>query len=240
MNSEKQSWSVIIPCFNERGTLEEVVERVKSVLQRIAPEFEIIIINDGSTDGSKELIDALVKNDAQLRSIHHPVNTGLGTVLREGYFAARCENVISVPGDGQFDVQEIIPYAIVPRKTFISFYRKENRAYSFFRNMLSRVHRFLNKQLIGLELKDVNWALIIKRKELESLSLEMKSTLIKSEICAKMQVLGYKAIEVQSCYHPRAYGVSKGSSLKMITQAAVELWRLSGSVRRFKKKLSAN
>lgn len=235
----KQSWSVIIPCYNEKGALEAVVQRVKAVLQQIASEFEIIIINDGSTDGSKELMDALVKSDAHLRCIHHPVNKGLGAVLREGYFASRFENVISVPGDGQFDVQEIIPYAVVPEKTFISFFRKENLTYSFFRNKLSWFNKFLNKQLIGLELKDVNWALIIKRKELDHLSLEMQSTLIKSEICAKLQLLGYKPVEVQSHYHPRTYGVSKGSSLKMITQAVTDLLQLSSSVRRFRRKLSA-
>ncbi|MDZ4845911.1 MAG: glycosyltransferase family 2 protein [Chitinophagales bacterium] len=234
----KQSWSVVIPCYNEKGTLEEVVQRVKTVLQQIASEFEIIVINDGSNDGSKELIDTLVKGDAHLRCIHHRENQGLGTVLRKGYFTARFENLISVPGDGQFDVQEIIPYAIVPQKTFISFYRQENLTYSFFRNKLSYFNKFLNKKLIGLDLKDVNWALIIKRNELENLNLEMKSTLIKSEICAKMQLLGYKPIEVQSYYHPRTYGVSKGSSLKMIAQAIADLWQLSGSVRRFRKKVS--
>lgn len=235
---DKQSWSVIIPCYNEKGTLETVVQRVKDVLQQIASEFEIIVINDGSNDGSKELIDALIKTDSRFHCIHHPVNQGLGTVLREGYFRARFENIISVPGDGQFDVQEIIPYAIVLPKTFISFYRKENLTYSFFRNKLSYFNKFLNKKLIGLELKDVNWALIIKRKELDNLDLEMKSTLIKSEICAKMQLLGYKPIQVQSYYHPRTYGVSKGSSLKMIAQAIADLWMLSGSVRRFRKKVS--
>ncbi len=235
---DKQSWSVIIPCYNEKGTLEAVVQKVKLVLQQIAADFEIIVINDGSNDGSKELVDELIKTDAHLRCIHYPVNQGLGTVLREGYFGARFENVISVPGDGQFDVQEIIPYAIVPEKTFISFYRKENLTYSFFRNKLSYFNKFLNKKLIGLDLKDVNWALIIKRRELDNIDLEMKSTLIKSEICAKMQLLGYTPIEVQSYYHPRTYGISKGSSLKMILQAISDLWQLSGSVRRFRKKVS--
>jgi len=211
---------------------------VKTVLEQIAGEFEIILINDGSNDGSKELIDVLVKQDARLCSIHHPINQGLGTVLREGYFTARFENVISVPGDGQFDVLEIIPHAIVPEKAFISFYRQENLSYSFFRNKLSYFNKFLNRKLIGLDLKDVNWALIIKRKELDNLHLEMKSTLIKSEICAKMQMIGYGAMEVQSYYHPRTYGVSKGSSLKMIRQAISDLWHLSGSIRRFKKKIS--
>ena len=231
----KQTWSVIIPCCNEKGTLEAVAQKVKSVLEQIASKYEIILIDDGSTDGSAELIDMLVKADSCFRCIHHAVNKGLGTVLREGYFAARFENVISVPGDGQFDALEIIPYAVVPEKTFISFYRKENLTYSFFRNKLSLFNKLLNKALIGLDLKDVNWALIIKRKELESLNLEMKSTLIKSEICAKMQLLGYQAVEAESRYLPRVYGVSKGSSRKMVFQALSDIFTLAGCVRRFKK-----
>src|SRR6185295_17695768 len=135
------------------------------------------------------------------------------------------------------DVKEIIPFACVTEKTFISFYRKENLTYSFFRNKLSYFNKILNKKLIGLDLKDINWALIIKRGGLENLDLEMKSTLIKSEICAKMQLLGYRPIEVESRYLPRIYGVSKGSSTKMISQALTDVWALHQSVRRFKRKL---
>jgi len=144
------------------------------------------------------------------------------------------ENVCSVPGDGQFDPNELALITPVKEHTFVSFYRKENLTYSFFRNRLSYIHKKINKLLIGLDLKDVNWAMVYKREELIKLDLALTSTLIKSEICAKMIILGYRPIEIESEYLERDYGEPKGSSRKIVYQAIRDIIKLIISVRRFR------
>jgi len=223
-----------VPCFNEKGTIQQVVEHTRSVMERIASSYDITVIDDGSTDGSKAIVEALVAEYPEVQARYHAVNKGLGTVLREGYLGARYENVCSVPGDGQFNPDELIEGAPVKPGTFVSFYRRENLTYSFFRNKLSYVHRKLNKLLVNLDLRDINWVLVLKTQEFEKLDLHLHSTLIKSEICAKLIYLGYRPAQVASEYQPRVYGQSKGSSFKIVKQAALDTLKLMWVVNVFK------
>ena len=234
-STTKQTWSILVPCYNEKGTIEDVVSKIKTVLDQIASSYEIIPVDDASTDGSTEIIKRLEEQFDFVRPIYHTINQGIGPTLREGYFTAQYENVASIPGDAQFDPNEFLAVKDFQEKTFVSFFRKENLTYSFFRNKLSYVNKMINKFLIGLDLKDVNWVMVYKRKELENLDLQLSSTLIKSEICAKMLSIGYKAVEIESVYQPRVYGESKGSSKKMIKQALKETFKLYRSLKKFKK-----
>ncbi len=231
---EKQTWSIIIPCYNEEGNIQKTVSNTVEVLEEIANDYELLLFNDGSTDKTLSILYKIAEENPKARIFNHEKNEGLGQVLTTGYFEARMENMISIPGDGQFDPRELQEVNPVPPRTIISFYRKENLTYNFFRNQLSFVHKKLNEYLVGLNLKDVNWTIILKRNELDNLNLRLKSTLIKSEICAKMVYLGYQVKEIPSIYHIREYGESKGSSRKMILQAASDVLKLTFSVWLFK------
>ncbi len=230
----KQTWSIIIPCYNEEGNIRKTVNNSVQVLEEIASDYEILLFNDGSTDQTLSILNEIAGKIPKVRVFNHETNKGLGTVLRNGYFEARMENVISIPGDGQFDPEELKKVVPIPQGTIVAFYRKENLTYSFFRNKLSFVHKKLNELLIGLDLKDVNWTIVFKRNAFEALNLRLKSTLIKSEICAKMIYLGYEVREYPSVYHSREHGESKGSSRKIIFQAARDVFKLAYTVLLFK------
>jgi len=193
-----------------------------------------LLFNDGSTDDTLTILHSIKKENPKARIFNHEQNKGLGQVLTTGYFTATMENVISIPGDGQFDPKELIPVAPVPPRTIVAFYRQENLTYSFFRNKLSYVHKMLNKYLVRLDLKAVNWTIIFKREALDSLDLRLTSTLIKSEICAKMIDSGFQVQEVPSVYHTREHGVSKGCSGKMVFLAAKDVLKLMEVVWLFK------
>jgi len=226
----KKTWSVIVPCFNEEGNIKKTVQNIITVLEQIAHQYELIPIDDGSRDNSPDVLRNLSATNSFINPIYHSENKGLGCVLRTGYFKAQYENVISIAGDGQFDPNELIPVSPVPEDTIIAFYREENLTYDAFRNSLSFLHKLLNKYLIGLDFKDINWAIVLKRSEFDNLNLRLKSSLIKSEICAKMTYLGYRVKEVPSVYHTREFGESKGSSGKMVFQAARDVLKLTFSV----------
>jgi dolichol-phosphate mannosyltransferase len=231
-----QTWSVGILCYNESKTLEPLVAQLRNVLQQLTNTFEIIIVDDYSTDGSRENALALAQKYPDVRTVLHESNIGIGGALRSVYNNARNENVGIIPGDGQFDVKEYLPFPELADGHFISFYRKENTSYSLFRNILSLFNKKLNKVFIGMSLKDVNWTKILKKADLDQLELELTSSLVESEICAKLLFLGKKVIEVESKYLPRTYGQSRGASAAIVKKAIMDTWQLVLIMSRFKKK----
>src|SRR5205807_9636456 len=144
-----QSWSIVILCYNEEHSILNVIRKSKSVLECISPQrSEIIVVDDGSTDKSSKILEALPPGFEKVKVIRHSRNLGIGKSLRDGYAAATCENVCMVAGDGQFDVEELTPYASFDDGTFICFYRTA-RYGSFFRNFVSGVNRILNSRVLG-------------------------------------------------------------------------------------------
>lgn len=239
-NSSIQSWSIIILCYNEAGSIKRVIGDIQDVLKVIAPEQnEIVLVNDGSSDNSLEVIEALLKlpENSNINFVNHVQNKGIGEALHSGYEHAQYENIAVLPGDGQFDAKELIPYKSIPAKSMVSFYRKENTIYSPFRNILSLINKKLNEFSLGLILRDVNWVKIYKNPAVKALDLEIRSSLVESEICSKLIYLGYEVIEVESKYLPREAGVSRGSSFKIIKQAVKDIMLLIVVFRRFKKKV---
>ena len=99
-----QSWSIGILCFNEAGTIADVYRKVKNVGSLMSVRFEIILVDDCSIDGSKEIIKSICDQDPLVKGIFHDANLGIGLSIRDIYFTAMHENVVFVPGDGQFDV----------------------------------------------------------------------------------------------------------------------------------------
>ncbi len=230
-----QTWSVGVLCYNEAGSLEQVVTELHEVMQKITNTFEIVIVDDCSTDGSGEIAKKLATMFPEVKNVFHPQNKGIGGALRSVYTHCIYENIAFIPGDGQFDVTEYLPYAEVPEGSFVSFYRKENTSYSLFRNILSLFNKELNKVFIGIDLRDVNWTKIYKKADIDQLDLQLTSSLIESEICAKLLFLGKKVIEVESKYLPRTYGQSKGSSFAIVKKALKDTWVLVSIMRKFRK-----
>ncbi|MCY7352348.1 MAG: glycosyltransferase family 2 protein [Cytophagaceae bacterium] len=238
MPSQKQSWSILIFCFNEVETVAKVTNQVLGVLEQMAADsYEVLLVDDGSTDGSQPEIERIARTSERISYRFHPENLGIGHALRTGYFNVKYENVCAVPADGQFDVQELLPFSVVEPNTFISFYRKENTTYTPARNALSYFNRMLNKWLNGVDLKDVNWVKIYKTDVLSTLNLEIESSLVESEICAKLIISGNRVLEVPSKYLPREAGVSKGASMKIVRQAMTDTLLLGSVLRRFRKSI---
>lgn len=224
---EKQLWSIVIFAFNEETAIGNVITNVFRTMEKItAGEFEVIIVNDGSTDGTLSVIENIVKNHANIKVITHPKNMGIGRALLSGYSHANFENICAIPADGQFDISEIEPYATIPPKTMISFYRAQKTTYTLFRKLLSFTNRFINFYILGIKIKDVNWVKIYKKEFFDTTKLILTSSLVESEICAKMIRNKYKVIEVPSKYCARIGGFSKGNSVKIIAKSLSELIHL--------------
>src|SRR5579862_8852100 len=101
------SLSVVFPAFNEQYNIRQTVENAQVVLPKIAREWEIIVVNDGSADATNRICDALAEEYPSVRAFHHQVNKGYGAALKTGIEAARHKLVFFSDSDGQFDLAEL-------------------------------------------------------------------------------------------------------------------------------------
>ncbi len=229
-----QSWSIVVLCFNEEGVVGGVIDRAADILARISPgESEIIAVDDGSTDESFSIVEERKRVHEGMKVVRHDRNKGTGEALLSGYRLARCENVCAVPADGQFDVGELLRTPTVPDRTIISFCRQSRDSYSFYRRFLSHANWFVNF-LQGIRIKDVNWVKVYKTQSLKALDLKLRSSLIESEICAKLLSLGFHVIEYPSVYHKRTFGLSKAATTRSVKRVIFETFKLFYVVTKFR------
>lgn len=239
--SDTQSWSLIVFAFNEEGTINAVLEKAAHVLEKMAPEqYEIIVVNDGSTDHTGSIADNFALKNSQTRIIHHTRNKGIGPALITGYAAARNENVCAVPADGQFDLHELLPYVFIPEHTIVSFYRRKKLYYSPLRKVLTFFNRYLNRYVLGIKMRDVNWIKIYKNHNLKRIKPAITSSLVESEICAKMLLGTHTLTEVESVYNQRQSGTPKGASFKIVSKAFKDIFLLRCEIRKYKRELKSN
>ncbi|MGM0650777.1 MAG: glycosyltransferase family 2 protein [Bacteroidota bacterium] len=227
MAVKMQTWSIIIFAYNEEDAIRHVINKCLAVLDNISPgKNELIIVNDGSTDKTPGIINETIHDKQHVRVINHPKNIGIGKSLMDGYRAAKHENLCAIPGDGQFDPEELIPYSTIPAKTILSFYRTEKTRYTLYRKLLSHCNKLLNRHLLRIKIKDVNWIKVYKKGFFDNINPVLSSLLVESEICAKMLRNDYNIIEIPSVYHPRKGGKSKGGSVKTVFMAVHEIFKL--------------
>ena len=224
--------SIIIFCHNEKDNIERVIRSSFDIAAQLSDDFEIIVVDDGSTDGTK----GIVKRYPLVKYIIHPTNLGIGMALRSGYNAATKEYVCAIPGDGQFDVSELLNVKPFPIYNIYSFYRPETH-YGIYRTTLSFLNRIFNRVLLGIEMRDINWIKVYRKDQLEFVDFQMKSSIIESEISAKLIKAGCLPIECASVYHERKGGVSTGGSWKTLSKVISEMLALYKTVSNFNKEL---
>ncbi len=224
--------SVFFPAYNEAVALKETVEKADKVLQKIAEDYEILIINDGSKDKTKEIADQLAKKNKKIRVIHHPQNRGYGAALKSGFYKAKYPWIVFTDADGQFDFSEVNKFFEVQEKTsadlVIGYYLK--RKVPFYRILASKylweLPAFL---LFGLKVRDIDCGFkLIKKEVIEKIpKLEAeRGPFITTELLVKAKKAGFKITEIGVHHYPRKAGQATGVSLKVIFSAYFDLIRL--------------
>jgi glycosyltransferase involved in cell wall biosynthesis len=201
----------------------------------MAPKyFEIIIVNDGSTDNSHQIIQETIQDKPCFIYHKHEENKGIGAALRSGYALAKYENICAVPGDCQFHFKELLHCPSFSEKYFVSYYRRRTN-YNPYRMFLNHFNRFLNYVFLGVKMNDVNWIKVYKKSQLDAIQLELTSSLVESEICAKLFAQNIQCIEIESAYLDRLNDATKGGAFKTVKQAVADMGKLIKVVNNFKK-----
>ena len=226
------SLSVFFPCYNEQDNVERTTRTALDALATITTDYEVIIVNDGSRDRTKEIADRLAADHPQVRAIHHAVNQGYGARVQTGFLAARKEWVFYTDGDGQFDFREIpLVLNLLDRFDIVSAYRL-NRQDPLMRRVNAWNWTMLCNFLLGTRLRDIDCAFkIYPRRLFDEIEMRSEGALIDAEILAKANRLGYSIGQVGVHHYPRTAGTQTGASLKVIARAFKELFKLRRHIR---------
>ncbi len=226
------SVSVFFPCYNEQGNVARTVENALRVLEKLNADFEIIIVDDGSSDATGRIADQIAGRDKRVKVVHHQRNLGYGAALRSGFAAATKKLVFYTDGDGQFDMNEMPPLLpLMEQWDIVSCYRL-NRRDPFIRKINAWAWTKLVCLLFGLRIRDVDCAFkLYKREIFERIKLSSTGALIDAEILARAAGKGYRITQRGVHHYPRTAGVQTGAKLRVILRAFKELFKLHRQIR---------
>jgi glycosyltransferase involved in cell wall biosynthesis len=228
--------SAVMPAFNEEANLEQSVGRMAATLQAHARTFEVIVVDDGSQDGTPAVLDRLKATHATLRIVRHPVNRGYGAAVRSGFAAARFPWVFMMDADNQFDPAEV--EALLARAAdadVVAGYRKHRRD-PLLRRLNALAFFTLVRLLFGPLVRDVNCAFkLIRRDLLSRMDLHSEGALINTEVLVLARQLHARLVEVPIHHYPRTSGRQTGANLRVVLRAFRELLAFKAEMRKVEK-----
>ena len=227
--------SVFFPAFDEEANIERTVQRALDAVRRLPLErFEMLVVDDGSTDATPKIADALAEREPEVRVVHHVHNRGYGAALRTGFESARCEWIFFTDGDGQFDVDELpLLLAQVDRFDIVVGYRKR-RADHLGRRINTFLWSVLVRTILRVPVRDVDCAFKLLRQDaLRRIGpLGSDGAVISTELLAKARQAGITIAEVPVSHYPRLGGRPTGASPRVIIKAFWELVELRFAITR--------
>jgi glycosyltransferase involved in cell wall biosynthesis len=221
-----QSLSVVIPAHNEEETVESVVEEVLTVVQHLGIDYEIILVNDGSTDRTGEIGRALAQRIPNFRLIEHSTCHHYGGSLKAGFTASTKELIAFFPADKQFVFNEI--EGLLKKLTLadiVSGYRAYRKD-----NLIRRFNGFgwntVVWLLFGYLCRDIDCGFKLFRREiLDHVKLVTDGAPIDTELLAGAKVRGYRIAEIEVTHLSRISGKATGADFKVIARAFRDLPR---------------
>jgi glycosyltransferase involved in cell wall biosynthesis len=223
-----ESISVFFPAYNDEATIAGLVGEALSVLPSLTEDFEVIVVNDGSTDGTAAVLDELARADSRVRAVHHETNRGYGGALRTGFASATKELVFYTDGDGQYDVRELaLLRPLLTEGVDIANGYKLKRADSLQRKALGAAYNRLAHLLFSIPIRDVDCDFrLIRRCAVERVELVSSSGSICVELVHKLHRAGCVFAEAPVHHYPRAHGRSQFFTLRRVGRTALDLLSL--------------
>ncbi|KPK43800.1 MAG: cell wall biosynthesis glycosyltransferase [Phycisphaerae bacterium SG8_4] len=227
------SISVFFPCYNECENIGPTVEKAIMVLEELNADFDVVIVDDGSFDGTGKIADDIADRDDRVKVVHHARNLGYGAALQSGFKAATKELVFYTDGDGQFDISEMPSLlALMDQYDIVSGYRLERKD-----SVIRRINGWCWTKLVcllfALKIRDIDCAFkLYKRQVFDNITLSSTGALIDTEILARAASKGYRITQKGVHHYRRTAGEQSGANLKVILRAFKELLVLHRRIRR--------
>ena len=226
-HSRISSMSAVFPAYNDGGTIASMVSAARIALSQVTDDYEIIVVNDGSSDYTAEILNEISPRYTELRVITHPSNQGYGAALKTGFASATKEWLFYTDGDAQYNPLELqrLVDALVDGVDVVNGY-KLTRSDSWGRALIGRAYHYFVGFLFDIHIRDVDCDFrLIPRRVLEEIQLMSVSGAICLEMVKKIQDAGYVFAEVSVNHYSRKYGVSQ---FFVPSRIARTMYQLSG------------
>ena len=220
--------TVFFPAYNDSGTIASLVITALRTARRLTADYEIIVVNDGSADGTAGILEELARVFPQVRIAQHVQNRGYGGALRTGFATAAKDLIFYTDGDGQYDPRELVQLyeALTPAVDFVNGY-KIGRADPLHRVVIGRLYHHFVRAVFRLRLRDVDCDFRLMRREVfRKVVLTRSSGVICVELMKKVQDHGFRIAQVPVHHYHRSHGRSQFFNVRRVSRTLVDLGRL--------------
>lgn len=222
---KRESLSFVFPMYNEEDNIEEMIYRTLAVAPELSDDFEVIVVDDASTDRSREIVERIALQHPEVRCVRHPVNRKLGGALKSGFAASSKELVLYTDSDLPIDMNDIklaLPY--MEEADLLIGYRLV-RTEGLRRRVISKGYNGIIRRVFGLRVRDVNFAFkVLRRRVLEKIQLHSEGSFIDAEIILETLRHGFRMKEVGMMFYQRTAGKSSLAGTGVILKILQELW----------------
>jgi glycosyltransferase involved in cell wall biosynthesis len=239
-----QKLSVFYPMWNEEDYIERALRFGRRACEDLVEsgdiaDYELIIIDDKSTDRTPEIADAMAAADSHVRVVHHERNRKLGGSMKTGFAAATGDLVLYTDADLPFDMEEL-PRAVRLLRDYevdiITAYRFDRTGEGSLRAVYTFVYNGLIKALFGVKVRDINFAFkLCRRRIFEDVHLKSEGSFIDAELIIRATRMGYEIMQMGVDYFPRTRGESTLSSPGVILKIVNEMWSLRADLKGIQK-----
>jgi len=225
--------SIVLPCFNEEDNVADAIRYAAAAAQAVALDYEVIVVNDGSTDATAERAAAFAAVDQHVRLVVHAVNRGYGDALRSGLQAARMPWIFLTDADLQFDLRELERFLPLTAEADVIVGRRAQRRDPLVRRANAGAWNWLVRRLFALPVGDVDCAFKLIRAELlDGMPLRSHGAMISTELLVRLLARGATLQERDVRHRPRVAGAQSGADPRVVLRAFRELAWLRGELRR--------
>ena len=226
-SSKLSSLSLFFPAYYDKNTVEPLTLACIEAAKKLTEDFEIIIVDDHSPDGTGRVADEMARRFKEVRAIHHEKNKGVGEAMITGYTAAQKDYVFYTDGDAQYNVSELPLLAEhIGNYDLVIGYRLK-RAEGFKRVFTSRSFHLLIWLFFGIHFKDIDCSFkLIDRRLLKKMTFYTRGGLIDSEMMIQAKKFGARIKEVGVHHYPRQFGVSRCLNWKLVFSMLTDILRL--------------
>ena len=231
--------SIVMPAYNEEKNIENAIWKCYNVFKKNKLHGEILVIDDGSRDNTRVILNHLKKEISNLRLILHKTNMGYGKSISDGIRAAKGHHIITLDSDGQFDIYEMPLFLSKIKMGYdiVAGYRKRKKD-TFLKVLANKVLNNIVRYLFKIRIKDVNCSFRIYKKGIfKRINMEASHFILPTEILIKANTLSYKIAEIGITHSYREKGKSSIKLFKNTIETLIFLLKLKRKINLYNKKL---
>lgn len=220
--------SVFFPAYNEEKNIKQVVTEAIKILEKIASKFEIIVIDDGSTDKTGAIVKRLITKEKRISLVTHTPNRGYGAALKSGFAHSQYPWIAYTDADGQFDFKEIKKFIAKRNEADLIIGYRLVRRDPASRRLIAKLLQLWNFLFFGLWVRDVDCGFkLIKKEVIDKIgNLATEGGMIETELLVRAKRAGFKIMEVPVHHYRRPAGRQTGADPKVILKAIKETFPL--------------